>query len=125
MTKWPLWAKVLYGVLLAYSALLFVTATIALIESRHDGDSLKAPDFALQAMLMLFMPLLLIAFRSPRAASGLLLLLAFSEAILIFATSPFSSGEGPAYTAIASLIFLGLPVLGATFFLRRMASLKH
>ena len=122
LAKWPLWAKVLYGVFVAYGALLCVAAAMAFLDSSRNGYGMKWPDIVMQTLLILFLPLLLIALRSPRAASGALLLLALAEAIFI--TSRNAAGDSSEIMIIASLVFLGVPVLGATFLLRRMASLR-
>jgi len=121
IAKWPLWAKALYSVFVVYSALLCVAGVAATLDSRSHGYGLKWPDLVMQTLLMLFLPLLLVAFRSPHAASGALLLLALADAILIV-TSRGSAGNSSGAMLIGSLVFLGLPVLGATVFLRRMAS---
>jgi hypothetical protein len=127
MKQWPLWSKILFGALVLYSGWLFVVSISVFFEAWKQHWALKAPDIAIQIIMALFLPLLLVGLRNTRAASGGLFLLVLADTAMLLVPSRWL-GDGTAAMFVGSLLFFGVPALGSAIFLhaisRRLAAQK-
>ena len=117
---WPVWARVLYGALLLYAALLCGVSLFAFIQSQHPRWNFELPDFTFQALITLFLPTLLIGLRRPRIASGLLFLGLAIDIVLTIVIGR-SKSDLVRGLALSNVLFVGFPMLGSALFLHRQS----
>jgi hypothetical protein len=120
MKQWPLWSKILYAALVLYSGWLCVVSISVFFEAWKQHWVLKAPDIAIQILMALFLPLLLLALWNIRAASGGLFLLALADAAMLLVPRGWL-GDGTAAMFVGSLLFFGVPALGSAVFLHAIS----
>jgi hypothetical protein len=118
---WPLWGKALFSALLLYSLLLCCVSLSVFVQSAMHGWNLKIVDIAMQLLMMFFPPLLLLGLWRPRLASILLITCAVADLMLLLSMSN-RTGDGTGTMLIGSILFLGIPMLGAAILLRRLSA---
>ena len=118
--RWSIPNRFIAGVLILYSALVCILSLHVFLTAIHDGSPLNFASITVQILTTLFLPLLSSA--SGRPASP----------------APCSSPQQPPYLALtftnahaaasetagligASLLFLGVPMLGAAIFFLRIS----
>jgi hypothetical protein len=119
-TRWSIPNRILAGALILYSALLCGVSLHVFYTAVHQGSSLNAAALSVQALAMAFPLLLLLGLWKPRVISALL----FVGGILNLAlTLTAGRNTADAVTGLigASLLFLGVPMLGAAIFFHRIS----
>ncbi len=118
--RWTIPGRFLAGALILYSALLCAVSLHVFYTAVQQGSPLNAAAITVQVLTTLFLPLLILGLWKPRLASALL----FAGAAAILAltlTSAHSAPSSPAGLVGASLLFLGVPMLGSAIFYHLLA----
>ena len=127
LTRWPVSRRILAGALILYSALLGVLSSHVFYTTIHagpdpggfgSGGTLDAPGVIVFTLTLLFPLFLVLALWRPRLASAMLLA---GAAVLLALTlaAPHHTGSASAGVVGASLLFLGVPMLGAAILFQR------
>lgn len=119
-TRWSIPNRFLAGALILYSALLCAVSLHVFLTAVHEGPRLNAAAITVQALAIVFPLLLLLGLWKPRVISALL----FVGGILNLAlTLTAGRNTADAVTGLigASLLFLGVPMLGAAIFFHRIS----
>jgi hypothetical protein len=126
--RWSIPNRFLAGALILYSALLFALSLHVLYTAIHDGSAFNFASIAVQTLTTLFLPLLILGIWKPRRASALLFAAAAAVLAITF-TNAHAAASQTAGLVGASLLFLGVPMLGAAIFFhlisRPTAPAKH
>ncbi|MGA7158956.1 MAG: hypothetical protein WBY53_19075 [Acidobacteriaceae bacterium] len=112
--------RFLAGTLILYSTLILGVSLHVFYTAVHQGSPLNFASIVIQTLTIAFLPLLILGFWKPRAASALL----FAAAAAILAltlTNAHSAASTTAGMVGASLLFLGVPMLGAAIFFQLTA----
>jgi hypothetical protein len=118
--RWTIPNRFLAGALILYSALLCAVSFHVFYTAIHEGSPLNFASIAVQTLTTLFLPLLILGIWKQRLTSALL----FAAAAAILAltlTTTHSAESGTAGLVGASLLFLGVPMLGSAIFFHRIA----
>ena len=118
--RWSIPNRCLAGALILYSALLCAVSFHVFFTAIHQGSPLNFASITVQALTTLFLPLLILGIWKPRLASALF----FAAAATILAltlTTAHSAASETAGLVGASLLFLGVPLLGSAIFFHRIA----
>ena len=122
MGEWSSWSrrsKALFGGLSLYALLLFSSSGTALFTAVRSGWDLKWDDFFLEALMLLFLPMLVIGLFKTRAAALLLFAGVAADLALLVSLSG-STGDGIAAAILGSALFLGAPMLVSGWFFYRL-----
>jgi predicted neutral ceramidase superfamily lipid hydrolase len=118
--RWSIPNRFLAGALILYSALVCALSLHVFVTAIHDGSPLNFASIAVQTLTTLFLPLLVLGIWKPRLTSALL----FAAAAAILALT-FTNAHAPASETAgligASLLFLGVPMLGSAIFFRLLS----
>ncbi len=118
--RWSLPNRFLAGALIVYSATVCGLSLHVFLTAVHDSSPLNFASIAVQTLATLFLPLLILGIWKPRLASALL----FTAAAAILALT-FTNAHAPASETAgligASLLFLGVPMLGSAIFFHRIS----
>lgn len=118
--RWTVPNRFLAGALILYSALLFAVSFHVFYTAIHEGSPLNFASIVVQTLTTLFLPLLILGLWKPRLASALL----FAGAAAILALT-FTNAHAAASTTAgmvgASLLFLGVPMLGSAILYHRIS----
>ena len=112
---WSIVNRFIFGVLILYSALVCILSLHVFITAMHDGSPLNFASIAVQTLSALFLPLLVLGIWKPQLTIALLLAAAAATLALTF-TNAHAPASGTAGLIGASLLFLGVPTLGAAIF---------
>jgi Na+(H+)/acetate symporter ActP len=118
--RWSIPNRFLASALILYSALLCAVSLHVFYTAVHQGAPLNAAAIAVQLLTTLFLPLLILGLWKQRLTSALL----FAGAAAILAltlTTTRSAERSTAGLVGASLLFLGVPMLGSAIFFHRIA----
>jgi hypothetical protein len=118
--RWSVSNRFLASALILYSALLCAVSLHVFYAAVHQGSPLNFASITVQTLTTLFLPLLVLGLWKPRLTSALL----FAGAAAILAltlTTTHSAANGTAGLVGASLLFLGVPMLGSAIFFHRIA----
>jgi hypothetical protein len=118
--RWSIPNRFLAGALILYSALLCAVSLHVFYTAIHQGSPLNAASITVQLLTTLFLPLLILGIWKPRLTSALLFIAAAAILALTLSTT-HSSTTGTAGLVGASLLFLGVPMLGSAIFFHRIA----
>ncbi len=122
--RWTIPNRFLAGALILYSALLCAISFHVFFTAIHEGSPLNFPSIVVQTLTTLFLPLLILGIWKPRFSSALL----FAGAAAILALT-FTNAHAPASETAgligASLLFLGVPMLGSAIFFHRISRAAH
>jgi hypothetical protein len=113
--RWSVPNRFLAGALILYSALLCAVSLHVFYTALHQGAPLNFASIAVQTLTTLFLPLLLVGIWKPRLTSALLFAAAAAILALTLA-SAHDTASGTAGLVGASLLFLGVPMLGSAIF---------
>lgn len=115
---WTVPSRLLAGALIVYSALLLGVSLHVFFTAMGQGSPVNAAVILVQSLTALFLPLLIAGIWKPRAASALLFIAAAGTLALTL-THAHQAASATAGMVGASLLLLGVPMLGsAVFFLR-------
>jgi hypothetical protein len=107
--RWSIPNRFLAGALILYSALVCALSLHVFVTAIHDGSPLNFASIAVQTLTTLFLPLLVLGIWKPRLTSAL----------------TFTNAHAPASETAgligASLLFLGVPMLGSAIFFRLLS----
>jgi hypothetical protein len=112
--RWSIPNRFLAGALILYSALVCALSLHVFVTAVHDGSPLNFASITVQILTTLFLPLLILGIWKPRRASALLF--AASAAILALTFTNAHAASETAGLIGASLLFLGVPMLGSAIF---------
>jgi hypothetical protein len=118
--RWSIPNRFLAGALILYSALLCAVSFHVFTTAIQQGSPLNFASIAVQTLTTLFLPLLILGLWKQRLTSALL----FAAAAAILAltlTSAHSAASATAGLVGASLLFLGVPMLGSAIFFHLIA----
>ncbi len=118
--RWSIPNRILAAALILYSALLCGISLHVFYTAVHQGSPLTADALCVQALAMAFPLLLLVGLFQPRVTSVLL----FAAGVLnLVLTLTAGRNTADAVTGLigASLLFLGVPMLGAAIFFHRIS----
>jgi hypothetical protein len=118
--RWSIPNRFLAGALILYSALLCAVSFHVFYTAIQQGSPLNFASLAVQTLTALFLPLLLLGIWKPRLTSALF----FAAAAAILAltlTTAHRAQSGTAGLVGASLLFLGVPMLGSAIFFHLIA----
>jgi hypothetical protein len=118
--RWSIPNRFFAGALILYSALLCAVSLHVFYTAVHQGSPLNAASITVQLLTTLFLPLLILGIWKPRLTSALLFIAAAAILALTLSTT-HSSTTGTAGLVGASLLFLGVPMLGSAIFFHRIA----
>jgi hypothetical protein len=113
--RWSIPNRFLAGALILYSAMACVLSLHVFYTAIHDGSPLNFASIAVQTLTTLFLPLLILGIWRPRVASALLFAAAVAILALTF-TNVHAAASETASLIGASLLFLGVPMLGSAIF---------
>jgi hypothetical protein len=119
-TRWSIPNRFLAGALILYSALLCAVSLHVFLTAVHEGPRLNAAAITVQALAIVFPLLLLLGLWKPRLSSALL----FAAGVLNLAltlTAGHNTTDAVTGLVGASLLFLGVPMLGAAIFFHRIS----
>lgn len=119
-TRWSIPNRFLAGALIVYSALVCAVSFHVFFTAVNEGSPLNFASIAVQTLTTLFLPLLLLGIWKPRLTSALLFAAAAAILALTF-TNVHAPASGTAGLVGASLLFLGVPMLGSAIFFHRIA----
>jgi hypothetical protein len=111
IAKWSVWSKFYVISLLLYSALLCFVSTKVFVAAVQQHSPLKASDIVIQALMTLFLPMLILGIWKPRLTSGLLFAGAATDLALMLST--YAHPGNMSGMLSASLLFLGFPMLAS------------
>jgi hypothetical protein len=113
--RWSIPNRFLAGALILYSALVCILSLHVFVTAVHDGSPLNFASITVQVLTTLFLPLLILGIWRPRLTSALLFAAAAAILALTFTNSHAAASETAGLIG-ASLIFLGVPMLGSAIF---------
>jgi len=113
--RWSVPNRFLAGALILYSALVCALSLHVFVTAIHDASPLNLASIAVQALTILFLPLLVLGIWKSRLASALLFLAAATILALTFTNGHAAPSETAGLIG-ASLLFLGVPMLGSAIF---------
>jgi hypothetical protein len=113
--RWSIPNRFLAGALILYSALVCVLSLHVFVTAVHDGSPLNFASITVQTLTTLFLPLLILGIWKPRLASALLFAAAAAILALTFTNAHAAASETAGLIG-ASLLFLGVPMLGSAIF---------
>ncbi len=113
--RWSVPNRFLAGALILYSALLCAISFHVFFTAVQQGSPLNFASITVQTLTTLFLPLLILGIWKPRLASALLFAAAAAILALTF-TNAHSAASTTAGMIGASLLFLGVPMLGSAIF---------
>lgn len=122
--RWSISNRFLAAALILYSALLLGVSLHVFYTAVHQGSPLNFASIVVQTLTVAFLPLLILGIWKPRLASALLFAAAAAVLALILTTA-HAATSGTTGLATASLLFLGVPILGAAIFLTSLARLPQ
>jgi hypothetical protein len=118
--RWSLSNRFIVGTLILYSALVCALSLHVFITAIHDGSPLNFASFTVQTLTTLFLPLLILGIWRPRLSSAVLFAAAAAVFALTFTNSHAAASETAGLIG-ASLLFLGVPMLGSAIFFHRIS----
>lgn len=113
--RWSVPNRFLAGALILYSALLCAISFHVFFTAVRQGSPLNFAGITVQTLTTVFLPLLILGIWRPRLASALLFAAAAAILALTF-TNAHSAASATAGMIGASLLFLGVPMLGSAIF---------
>jgi hypothetical protein len=113
--RWSTPNRFLAGALILYSALVCALSLHVFVTAIHDGSPLNFTSIAVQTLTALFLPLLILGTWKPRLSSALLFAAAAATLALTFTNAHAAASETAGLVG-ASLLFLGVPMLGSAIF---------
>ncbi len=113
--RWSLPNRFVVGTLILYSAFVFFLSGHVFYTALHDGLPLNFASIAIETFTALFLPLLVLGIWKPRASSALLFAAASAVLALTFTNAHAAASETAGLIG-ASLLFLGVPMLGSAIF---------
>jgi hypothetical protein len=121
--RWSIPNRFLASALILYSALLCAVSLHVFFSAIHQGSPLNAAAITVQALSTLFLPLLVLGLWKQRLTSALLFAGAAAILALTLTTTHSAAikAAGTAGLVGASLLFLGVPMLGSAIFFHRIA----
>ena len=119
-TRWSVPNRFLAGALIVYSALLCAVSLHVFYTAIKQGSPLNAASITIQTLTTLFLPLLILGLFKSRLASAMLFASAAALLALAF-TIGHSNTNGVSGLVDASLLFLGIPMLGSAIFFHRIS----
>ncbi len=113
--RWSLPNRILVGALILYSVTLCAISFHVFFTAIHEGSPLNFASIAVQTLTTLFLPLLILGIWKSRLTSALLFAAAAAILALTF-TNAHAAASGTTGLVGASLLFLGVPMLGSAIF---------
>jgi hypothetical protein len=113
--RWTVPNRFLAAALILYSALVCILSLHVFVTAVHDGSPLNFASITVQVLTTLFLPLLILGIWRPRLTSALLFAAAAAILALTFTNAHAHASETAGLIG-ASLIFLGVPMLGSAIF---------
>ena len=118
--RWSIPNRFIAGVLILYSALVCVLSLHVFITAVHDGSPLNFATITVQILTTLFLPLLILGIWKPRLTSAVLFVAAAAVLSLTLINAHDAASETAGLIG-ASLLFLGVPMLGSAIFFHRIS----
>ncbi len=118
--RWTIPNRFLACALILYSAMVCILSLHVFYTAIHDGSPLNFASIAVQTLTTLFLPLLILGIWKPHLASALLFAAAAAILALTFTNAHAAASETAGLIG-ASLLFLGVPMLGSAIFFHRIS----
>jgi hypothetical protein len=118
--RWSLSNRFIVGTLILYSALVCALSLHVFVTAIHDGSPLNFASITVESLTTLFLPLLILGIWKPRISSAALFAAAAAVLALTFTNAHAAASETAGLIG-ASLLFLGVPMLGAAIFFHRIS----
>jgi len=116
--RWSLSNRFIVGTLILYSALVCALSLHVFVTAIHDGSPLNFASITVESLTTFFLPLLILGIWKPRISSAALFAAAAAVLALTFTNAHAAASETAGLIG-ASLLFLGVPMLGAAIFFHR------
>jgi predicted neutral ceramidase superfamily lipid hydrolase len=113
--RWSIPTRFLLGVLILYSALVCALSLHVFVTAIHDGSPLNFASIVVQTLTTLFLPLLVLGIWKPHLTS-VILIAAAAVVLAVTFTNAHAAANETAGLVGASLLFLGVPMLGSAIF---------
>jgi hypothetical protein len=118
--RWSISNRFIAGTLILYSALVCALSLHVFVTAIHDGSPLNFASITVQTLTTVFLPLLILGIWKPRVSSVVLFAAAAAVLALTFTNAHAAASETAGLIG-ASLLFLGVPMLGAAIFFHHIA----